>query len=66
MAVAWGLGLGPLPAEALIIQCAMPVAVFSYLFAVRYGGPSDVVAGMILISTILALAALPLILLVAV
>jgi predicted permease len=65
VAVAWGLGLGPLPAGALIIQCAMPVAVFSYLFAVRYGGPSDVVAGMILISTVLALAALPLILRVA-
>ena len=54
-----------MPAGALIIQCAMPVAVFSYLFAVRYGGPSDVVAGMILISTMLALAALPLILRVA-
>jgi hypothetical protein len=65
VAVAWGLGLALMPAGALIIQCAMPVAVFSYLFAVRYGGPSDVVAGMILISTILALAALPLILLVA-
>jgi predicted permease len=65
VAVAWGLGLAPLPAGALIIQCAMPVAVFSYLFAVRYGGPSDVVAGMILISTVLALAALPLILRVA-
>ena len=51
-----------MPAGALIIQCAMPVAVFSYLFAVRYGGPSDVVAGGILISTLLALAALPVIL----
>jgi predicted permease len=65
VAVAWGLRLDPLPAGALIIQCAMPVAVFSYLFAVRYGGPSDVVAGMILISTLLALAVLPLILRVA-
>ena len=58
-------GLGPLPAGGLIIQYAMPVAVFSYLFAVRYGGPSDVVAGMLLISTLLALAALPVILRVA-
>lgn len=65
LAVSKALGLDPLPAGALVIQCAMPVAVFSYLFAVRYNGPADEVAGMILISTLLALAALPLILLAA-
>jgi predicted permease len=63
--VSWALGLEPMAAGALTIQCAMPVAVFSYLFAARYGGPADDVAGMVLISTLLALFTLPLILMAA-
>ncbi|MGQ9365899.1 AEC family transporter [Azospirillum sp. A39] len=65
-AVGWGVarlgGLEPAAAGALVLQCAMPVAVFSHLFAVRYGGPANEVAAMIVLSTLLSLAALPLML----
>ncbi|WP_029008848.1 AEC family transporter [Azospirillum halopraeferens] len=55
-------GLGPEAAGALVLQCAMPVAVFSHLFAVRYGGPANEVAAMIVLSTLVCLATLPLML----
>jgi predicted permease len=41
----------------------MPVSVLTHLFAQQYGGPSKEIAGMILISTGLAVASLPLVLL---
>ena len=43
----------------LIIQCAMPVAVFNYLFAERYGNQPEEVAGTVVISTALSFLALP-------
>ena len=57
------LRLTPIAAGTFAIQCAMPVAVLTHLFAQQYGGPSKEIAGMILISTGLALASLPLVLL---
>lgn len=47
----------------LILQSAMPVAVFSYLFAVRYNRSPEEVAGTVMISTILSFLTLPLLLL---
>ncbi len=42
-----------------ILQSAMPVAVFSYLFAVRYNRSPEEVAGTVVISTLLSFASLP-------
>ncbi len=44
----------------LIIGAAMPIAVHNYMFAQRFARNSDDTAGMIVISTILSLATLPL------
>lgn len=44
----------------LIVQSAMPVAVFNYLFAQRYRRAPEEVAGMVVISTALSFASLPL------
>jgi hypothetical protein len=49
----------------LIIESAMPVAVFNYFFARAYGAHEEEVAGMVLISTVLSYALLPAILLIA-
>ncbi|MEQ8504024.1 MAG: AEC family transporter [Rhodospirillales bacterium] len=43
----------------LIVQCAMPVAVFNFLFAERYGNQPEEVAGSVVISTVLSFATLP-------
>jgi predicted permease len=43
----------------VIIQSAMPVAVFNYLFAAIYRNDPEEVAGMVLTSTLLALFWLP-------
>lgn len=59
LAVAAGLGLEGVARGVLVLQCAMPVAVFNYMFAVRYErSPSDV-AGVIVVSTLMALATTP-------
>jgi predicted permease len=61
-AVAAMFGLaGPMRA-VLILQCAMPVAVYNFLYAQRWNnGPEDV-AGVVVISTTLAAGTLPLLL----
>ena len=61
-AVAWGLGLPPVAAGGVIIQSSMPVAVFSYLFALRYGRSPEALAGAVVLSTLLAFAFLPVVL----
>ncbi|NQW10268.1 MAG: AEC family transporter [Alphaproteobacteria bacterium] len=61
-AVAWGLGLPPVAAGVVIIQSSMPVAVFSYLFALRYGRSPEALAGAVVLSTLLAFAFLPVVL----
>lgn len=45
-----------------IIQCAMPAAVINYVFAVRYGRDSAGVASLVVISTLLSFATLPVLL----
>jgi len=63
--VAWLFGLEGAARGVLIIQSAMPAAVFNYLWAQLYGRDSAAVAGVVVISTALAFLLLPLILVVA-
>ncbi|MCW2292262.1 putative permease [Pseudomonas sp. BIGb0408] len=64
--VGWGigaaLGLEPLTHAVLVVQSAMPVAVFNYLFAVRANRSPEQVASLVMCSTVLAVGLLPLIL----
>ncbi|MGB3408323.1 MAG: AEC family transporter [Jannaschia sp.] len=46
----------------LVLQLATPVAVSSYLLALKYGADAPPVAGLVVVSTLLSLLALPLIL----
>ncbi len=61
--VGWGLAevLGFTGTErgVLILQCAMPVAVFNFLFAQRYDQQPEKVAGSVVISTLISFATLP-------
>ncbi|MGA9573588.1 MAG: AEC family transporter [Lysobacterales bacterium] len=59
--VAGLLGLEGVDRGVLILQSSMPVAVFNYLLALRYQREPGEVAGMVVISTLLAFALLPLI-----
>lgn len=43
----------------ILIQSSMPTAVFSYLFALRYGGRHEEVGAMVVISTLVAFLLLP-------
>jgi hypothetical protein len=56
------LGLEGVAAGVTILQSAMPAAVFNYLFAARYGGPSEEVAGAVVLSTVISFATLPVLL----
>ncbi|MEX3017063.1 AEC family transporter [Gymnodinialimonas sp. 202GB13-11] len=55
----WALGLTGLPAAVLILQMVTPVGVTSYLLAERYKQEPEAVAGLVVISTLLAIATLP-------
>ena len=64
-----GFAVGALVAELLgftgvakgviIVESAMPVAVFNYLFAMKYKNEPEAVAGTVVISTVLSFATLP-------
>jgi predicted permease len=56
------LGLSGAARGAVMIQSAMPTAVFNYLFALRYDNRPDEVAGIVVISTLLSFLTLPLLL----
>ena len=64
--VGWGLAeafaLEPVAFGVLVLELATPVAVTSYLLAEKYGADSDAVAGMVVVSTLMAVASLPLLL----
>lgn len=47
----------------LILECTMPVAVFNYLFSLRYNRAAGHVAGTVLVSTVFSFLTLPLLLL---
>jgi len=53
------LGLSGVAQGVLVLQGAMPAAVFSYLFAARYDRDADDIAGIVLVSTLLSAALLP-------
>jgi predicted permease len=53
------LGLDGLPLAVLLLQGAMPTAVFNYLFAARYERHPEEVAGVVLVSTLLVALLLP-------
>ncbi|EAQ03974.1 auxin efflux carrier family protein [Pseudooceanicola batsensis HTCC2597] len=66
VAIAWGVGrlfsLGDTAFAVLVLQVATPVAVTSYLLAEKYGADSQAVAGLVVVSTLLSVAAIPLLL----
>ena len=63
-AIGWGvalaLGLTGTARGVLVIESAMPVAVYNYMFAARYDNRPEDVAGLVVVSTVLSLGALPL------
>jgi malate permease and related proteins len=63
--LAWALGFHGAERGVVIIQSAMPVAVFNYLFAQLYRRAPDEVAGAIVTSTAISFVTLPLLLLLA-
>jgi predicted permease len=66
VAIAWIIGryfaLDDVAFGVLVLQVATPVAVTSYLLAEKYGADSDEVAGLVVVSTLMSVAALPLLL----
>lgn len=62
LAVVAAMGLEGPARGAVLIQSAMPTAVFNYLFAIQYNNKPGDVAGIILISTVLSFLTLPLLL----
>jgi predicted permease len=65
LGIVWLFGLEGTKRGVVLIESAMPVAVFNYLLAARYDRHPDEIAGAIVISTLASFATLPLLLLVA-
>ena len=59
LGVSWLFGLQGAERGVLIIQSAMPTAVFNYLFARAHGSDPDEVAGLVLLSTLVSYVSLP-------
>lgn len=59
-AAARAMGLDPTATAVLILQVSTPVAVTSYMLAAKYGADADAVAGLVIVSTVLSVATLPL------
>lgn len=64
--LAWAAGvwfaLEPVAFGVLVLQCATPVAVTSYMLAEKYNADAESVAGLVVVSTLLAVGAIPLLL----
>jgi hypothetical protein len=60
--VAAALGMSDTSRGVLVIQAAMPVAVFNYLFAQYFKREPEQVAGMVVLSTAASFLTLPLLL----
>ncbi len=54
--------LPPVPLAVLVLQVATPVAVTSYMLAAKYDARPDEVAGLVVVSTLVSLPAIPLLL----
>lgn len=65
-AIGWGIALAldlpPLAQGVLVMQSAMPVAVFNYLFAIKAGRSPETVASLVICSTLLSFLLIPLLL----
>ncbi|TCP61595.1 hypothetical protein EV663_10446 [Rhodovulum bhavnagarense] len=63
LGVAVGVGvwfaLPPVPFAVLVLQISTPVAVTSYLLAEKYGADAEAVAGLVVVSTLISVLALP-------
>jgi predicted permease len=59
MAVTWGLGIGGLEQQTLILQCAMPAAVTSFVMASELGGDGARTGQVVAVSTLLSFVTLP-------
>ena len=59
LAVTSLFGFEGVAAGVLVLSCAMPVAVFNYMFAVRYKRSPGEVASVVVVSTLLAAGILP-------
>lgn len=57
--VCWAMGLTGVSRSVVLLQSAMPIAVFNYLLALRYNRHPEEVAAMVLISTVIAFIGLP-------
>lgn len=55
----WAFRLEGAVRGVVLIQSSMPTAVFSYLFALRYGGKHEEIGAMVVLSTLIAFLALP-------
>lgn len=55
----WALGVTGVSRSVVLLQSAMPVAVFNYLLALRYDRKPQEVATMVVISTLVAFVTLP-------
>jgi len=60
VALAWAFGFEGTARGVLILDCAMPAAVFNYMMAERYARDAEQVASIVVVSTLLAFALLPL------
>ena len=47
---------------AFVLQCAMPVAVYNYLFAQMYNNDPEDVASLVIVSTVLSVVTTPILL----
>ncbi|HJU14964.1 MAG TPA: AEC family transporter [Stellaceae bacterium] len=62
LSVAACFGLSPIARHVLVLQCAMPVAVLSYVFAQRWNNNPEEVASLVAVSTWSAAVSVPLML----
>ncbi|MBF0375274.1 MAG: AEC family transporter [Alphaproteobacteria bacterium] len=62
LGVAWAFGLEGHSRGVVVLESAMPVAVFNYLFAQRWNQAPGEVAGAVLVSTLASFALLPVLL----
>ncbi len=62
LAVGWAFGLPRLTLGVLVLQVATPVAVTSYMLAAKYRARPDDVAGLVVVSTLMSVPAIPLLL----
>lgn len=63
LGLAAAFGLEGMPRGILVLQCSMPAAVFSYLFAAQVERVADDIASLVFVSTVTSFVTLPLILL---